>query len=163
LAQAAQPNSPAGPPLLPFPFLFRSGADRRAPPVSPYSPSFLSSSPLPRRPPPHAAESAQLPPLPLPFFPPRACQLSQVTALDQLGPFPLSLHRAVMAAGHQWQAAAAPSPSRFAFLSSGPFKLAHAPLGSPFASATHTRTSPSSIPTAPPPRFPPPPSIRRRR
>jgi hypothetical protein len=45
LAQAAQPNSPAGPPLLPFPFLFRSGADRRTPPVSPYSPSFLSSSP----------------------------------------------------------------------------------------------------------------------
>jgi hypothetical protein len=80
-----------------------------------------------------------------------------------LGPFPLSLHRAVMAAGHQWQAAAAPTSSRFAYPPSGPYKLAHALFGSPFASATHTRPSPSSISTAPPPRFPPPPSIRRRR
>jgi hypothetical protein len=57
--------------------------------------SFLLPCPAGRR---RSRGFRRAPPLPLPFFPPRACQLSQVTALDQLGPFPLSLHRAVMAA-----------------------------------------------------------------
>jgi hypothetical protein len=69
----------------------------------------------------------------------------------------------VMAAGHQWQPAAAPAPSRFTSLPRALYKLAHALLGFPFASAAHTRPSPSSISPAPPLCFPPPPSSRRRR
>jgi hypothetical protein len=57
--------------------------------------SFLLPCPVGRR---RSRGFRRAPPLPLPFFPPRACHLSQVTALDQLGSFPLSLHRAVMAA-----------------------------------------------------------------
>jgi hypothetical protein len=42
LAQAAQPDSPPAHRSPPSPFLFRSGADKRTPPVRPFPPpSFL--------------------------------------------------------------------------------------------------------------------------
>jgi hypothetical protein len=62
---------------------------------SPPFPFLLLPCPAGRR---RSRGFRRAPPLPLPFFPHQACQLSQLTALDQLGPFPLSLHRAVMAA-----------------------------------------------------------------
>jgi hypothetical protein len=72
--------------------------------------------PLPRRPAAAAAGSRRAPPSPLPFPPHQACQLRQLIVLVQVGSFPLSLHRAVMAAAingkrRRPEPARLPSPS----------------------------------------------------
>jgi hypothetical protein len=87
------PDSPAGPlPSFPFPFLLqqrRQVGPTCQPPTAPLPFFFLAPAPA------AAARRGirSAPPLPLPSFPPQACQLRQVTAVFNWGPFPLSLHQ----------------------------------------------------------------------
>jgi hypothetical protein len=92
-AHLAIPRRPASPSLFFFSF---ADTDTRAPLVSPSVPPSFSSSPCsPDR---CRSRADPAPPSPLPFSPRQAYQLRHLIAQARLGPFPLSLHRAVMVA-----------------------------------------------------------------
>jgi hypothetical protein len=106
-----QPGPTCQPPFSPLPFLLPRA---RRPPPQPrgfrpalaFPPSFLSSVSTPIK----AINPHSNPPA--------------------VSPFPLAFFTPGRPAGHQWQAAAAPSPTRLAFHPRVLFKLAHAPLPS---------------------------------
>jgi hypothetical protein len=112
---AHHPSPRTGPRPLSFSFSFAL-TDAWAPLVGLPPFPFLSSFVCPAGLPPQPLGSRRAPPSPLPFSPHQACQLRQLIVLVQVGPFPLSLHRAVMAAAingkrRRSEPARLPSPS----------------------------------------------------